>query len=144
VAWSDHWRGVLMPTGAQPPSTVTYRLQRVMTSLTTCAAVQVRSVDTMALGEARARWITSQHPAEREGVRARARPQGGASAALLFAAPTQGTRLPDRMRSLEDLFQCRQAKALDAGTTDHMPYAFWRWRDASTASRLPVVTSVAC
>jgi hypothetical protein len=55
----------------------------------------------------------------------------------------QGGRPPDGFLVVKDLFQSRQAKALDTGTTTGVPGALGRWQDASTTSTRPVVTRVA-
>lgn len=91
-------------------------------------------------------WITSADPTDRQGIGSRAIPQGGADAplsrSLSLARPVQPELLPDRFRVREDRLQSGQAEADDAGTANGVPGAFWRGRDASTASHRPVVTSV--
>jgi hypothetical protein len=113
----------LLEGSVQAPSLQTVREDRF------CRLSLVRRKE--GFGGTRARWVTCEHPAKRERIRARAVPQRGAGAdlpgTLSLCIPVQGERLPDGSRVLEDLFQSGQALADDTRATTHVSGAFWRW-----------------
>src|SRR5262245_49143860 len=75
--------------------------------------------------------ITSQNPANRQGIVSGAIPQGGTSthlqSSLPLSIPVQGEFLPDGFGVLEYCLQNRQALTDDTGTTNGMLGSFW-WR----------------
>jgi hypothetical protein len=74
--------------------------------------------------------ITSQDPADGQGVKTIAIPQRGSRAdlqrPLSFTVPVQRELLPAGLRILYHLFQGRQALADDTGTANGVPGAFGR------------------
>src|SRR5690348_8473196 len=76
-------------------------------------------------GRALARWVTRQHPTNRQRIRAIAIPERGTGAdlqrSLSLTIPAHGERLPAGVRILEDLLQRRQPPANDPGTANRVP-----------------------
>jgi len=92
MARSDQWRGVSIPTWACPSSHVTSRLQRFMRIADDLFCRLGRVSGKTCFRRTLPRWITRQTPADGEGVKARAIPQGRSCAHLQspfsFARPT--------------------------------------------------------
>src|SRR5215469_15497031 len=82
-------------------------------------------------GRTLARWVTRQHPTNRQRIGSIAIPERAPSADLHrsppLTIPVQGERLPTGVRILQDFFQRRQPLANHPGTAHRVPRARWRW-----------------
>ena len=100
MARSDHWRWVSTPRWARTSWKVTSTCQRATNQAMIWAGDTVGSVLSRACGSNWPLGIAQQHPAQRDGRRAGAVPEGGAGRHLDLggpaAVPGDGQRLPDR------------------------------------------------